>query len=117
AIQSTLFAFNMPAYQALIAELVPRSQIRSAIALHMTGFNLARVAGPSLAGAMLAIPALGLAGVYSGMTGMYGLALASLVALRRSQPAPIADPVHLGVRPSGWAHLTEGLRYVASTPL
>jgi MFS family permease len=118
AVQSTLFAFNMPAYQALIAELVPRLQIRSAIALHMTGFNLARVAGPSLAGAMLAVPALGLAGVYSAMTCMYSLALASLVALRRSQPASSAvDAVHPAVRPSGWAHLTEGLRYVASTPL
>lgn len=113
AIQSTLFSFNMPAYQAFIAELVPRPLIRNAVALHMTGFNLARIVGPSLAGAMLALPTLGLSGVYGSMTAMYGVALASLS--RRVETIPLTTTQV--TRPSGWAHLTEGLRYVAAAPL
>jgi MFS family permease len=115
AIQSTLFSFNMPAYQAFIAELVPRSLIRNAVALHMTGFNLSRIIGPSLAGAMLAVPALGLTAIYASMTAMYGLALASLIPGRRLEPLP--PTAELTKRPSGWAHLIEGLRYVTAAPL
>ena len=118
ALQGTLFAFNNPSYQAFVAELVPRHMLRSAIAMNMTGFNLARVVGPSVAGSLLAVASIGLAGVYGTMAAMNAVALSSLLALRRYhgavKPTPTRAPA---VRLSGWAQLVEGLSYVASVPL
>jgi MFS family permease len=117
AVQSTLFAFNNPAYQAFIAELVPRPMVRSAIAVHMTGFNLARVGGPSVAGVLLAIPAIGLAGVYAGMSVMNALALSSLIRLRSYHSlAKVSAPRSQRAAGSSWGQLTEGLRYVTLCP-
>ena len=47
-------AMTNPAYQAIIPELVPRAQIASAAALGAIGMNLARAAGPALAGLLVA---------------------------------------------------------------
>ena len=39
-------AMNNPAWQAIVPELVPRSELPDAIALNSAGFNLARAVGP-----------------------------------------------------------------------
>jgi MFS family permease len=117
-LQGTLFAFNNPAYQAFMADLVPRSMLRTAIALQMTGFNLARVVGPSIAGILLAIPAVGLAGVFGVMATLNSVALSSLILLRRHHAVARRAPApRQKTTSSSWAQLTEGLRYVASVPL
>jgi len=46
-------AVNAPAWQAIIPELVPRSEIQQAVALNSAGFNLARAVGPALGGFLL----------------------------------------------------------------
>jgi MFS family permease len=43
-------ALNLPVWQAVIPELVPREELPSAITLNSVGFNLARVAGPAIGG-------------------------------------------------------------------
>ena len=47
-------ALSLPAYQALIQDLVPRAQIRSAAALGGVAVNGARAVGPALAGLIIA---------------------------------------------------------------
>jgi MFS family permease len=47
-------AFTMPAWQALIPEVVGREQLHSAIALNGVGFNIARSVGPIVGGMLLA---------------------------------------------------------------
>ena len=47
-------AFEIPARQAMIVELVAREDIVDAIALNSGGFNLARIIGPSIAAIVLA---------------------------------------------------------------
>jgi len=49
------FTFNMPARQALMAEIVPRPLLQNATALHTASMNLARIVGPGLAGFLLSI--------------------------------------------------------------
>lgn len=49
------YTFNMPARQALMAEIVPRSLLQNATALHTASMNLARIVGPGLAGFLLSI--------------------------------------------------------------
>ena len=51
----TTMAFNVPAWQVLTPRLVPRSDLTKAITLNGIQFNLARVVGPALAGAILVI--------------------------------------------------------------
>jgi MFS family permease len=112
--QGTAFAFNMPARQAYIAELVSGKELlRSAVALNNAGVNFCRIAGPALGGLLLSLPAVGVPGVFVAMTAMYGLVLASLTRLPASAPAS-ADEAG---RPGGWAQLVEGLRYIRSSPV
>ena len=47
-------AFNVPAWQVLTPRLVPREELTDAIVLNGLQFNIARVIGPALGGAMLA---------------------------------------------------------------
>jgi MFS family permease len=47
-------AFNAPAWQAIIPELVPGRRMPAAVALESAGFNLARAAGPALGGLVVA---------------------------------------------------------------
>ena len=47
-------AFNAPAWQAIVPEIVPREELPSAIALNSTGINLARAVGPALGGLIVA---------------------------------------------------------------
>ena len=47
-------AFNGPAWQSLVGEMVPRSDLPAAIALNSMGFNIARSVGPALGGIIVA---------------------------------------------------------------
>lgn len=49
------YTFNMPARQALMAEIVPKSLLQNATALHTASMNLARIVGPGLAGLLLTV--------------------------------------------------------------
>lgn len=47
-------AMNNPAWQAIVPELVPRSELPNAVALASASNNLARAAGPALGGLLMA---------------------------------------------------------------
>jgi MFS family permease len=47
-------AMNNPAWQAIVPELVPRSELAGAISLNSAGYNLARAVGPALGGLTVA---------------------------------------------------------------
>jgi len=47
-------AFNMPAWQAIQPELVPREQLPQALALGNTTFNVGRAIGPAIGGLVVA---------------------------------------------------------------
>ncbi|MCB1247298.1 MAG: MFS transporter [Acidimicrobiia bacterium] len=48
-------AFNLPAWQSLVPDLVPRGMVASAVALNSAGFNIARAVGPALGGLILTV--------------------------------------------------------------
>ena len=56
-------AFNLPAWQSLVPDLVPRGMVASAVALNSAAFNVARAVGPALGGLIVATsgPELGFA--------------------------------------------------------
>ena len=53
-VSGSVFAFNMPARQAIVPQLVPRHKMMNAISLQMGGQNLTRVVAPALAGGLIA---------------------------------------------------------------
>src|SRR5260370_7031603 len=44
----------MPAWQAIVPQLVPRQHLKSAVALNSIGLNVSRAIGPALAGVIIA---------------------------------------------------------------
>lgn len=58
ALNGVVMAFNMPAWQVLTPRLVPREELTRAITLLGIQFNMSRVVGPLLAGALMAFSTL-----------------------------------------------------------
>ena len=102
------FSFYQPAQQAVVNDLVSREDLSSAIGLSAVGFNVARAAGPALAGVIIAWLGSGIAFIASALcfVGMM------LVVHRWSSSAPsfpgIAETVFSGIR--------SGLRYARHAP-
>ena len=106
----TVTAIQTPAYQTIVASLVDRSAIGSAVALNSAQFNLSRIIGPAIAGVAIAAGGLGLA--------FWGNAFALLlvvVILATLKVAPQTAFDHGDV--SVWANLADGVRYVRSRPV
>lgn len=53
-LMGTGMALNLPAWQALVPDLVPRGMVASAVALNSAAFNAARAVGPAIGGIILA---------------------------------------------------------------
>lgn len=62
AIAGLIAAFELPAQQAFVSELVPRRDLPQAIALNSASFNATRIVGPALAATAISI--IGLAGAF-----------------------------------------------------
>ena len=98
-----LAAFEVPTRQALIAEIVGREDLMNAIALGSSAFNVARVVGPAIAGALIAT--VGVAACFFANAASYLAVIASLLAMRVG-PRPPA------VHPPAFAAMREGFEYV-----
>lgn len=79
-------ALQLPAYQALSAEIVPIKLIPNAASLSAININVSRAIGPAIAGLLLS--GLGVAFVFAVNLLSFGVFLAVLVAWRRYQPDP-----------------------------
>jgi len=76
-------AFQQPARQSMISDIVPVSRIRNAVALNSMVINVSRGVGPALAGVL--ITAVGPGGSYLVQGGMY--AVASIWTIQVKEPA------------------------------
>ena len=103
AFAGLLSAFEVPTRQAMVVDLVEREDLMNAIALNSSAFNVARVIGPAIAGALIA--AAGLAACFFANAASYLAVVAGLVAMKTEAPAA-------GARPDTLAAMKEGFRYV-----
>jgi MFS family permease len=112
ALASAATAFDIPARQSLMPSLVPPEDFPNAVSLGLVVFNVATIAGPALAGLLLAGhgPAL----VYGLNAASFVAVIAALVAMRAS-----GSPEFQGERRQalGFGALMEGLRFVWRTPI
>jgi predicted MFS family arabinose efflux permease len=100
----TASAFDIPTRQALIIELVGRDDIVDAIALNSSGFNLARIIGPSFAA--IIIDRFGLAWCFAVNAMSYLLVLLSLFVIKI--PKKVIEVT--GLSPT--EGLLEGIRFM-----
>lgn len=118
-VQSCFGVFNEPAENSLLPALVGDERLVSANSLNATNNNLARLAGPALAG--LVVGWFGLVGVVVVDAASYlvSAALVSLISARsapqRPEDAPPADAGGAAAAFSGvWREWAEGLRLVGT---
>jgi predicted MFS family arabinose efflux permease len=100
---------TVPAYQALVPDLVPRNQLQSASALSSVSINLARAVGPAIAGVVIARASVG--AVFALNAVMYLVFLLVLVAWR--PPAGSAPRLAEGFVSA----LRAGGRYIRYAPV
>jgi MFS family permease len=100
-------AFDVPARQSFLIEMVGRGDLLNAIALNSSMFNLARVAGPAIAGFVVAIVGEGWCFLLNGLS--YLAVIGGLFLMRIQK----VTPVHDGAAPM--EKLREGFRFVRQT--
>jgi MFS family permease len=101
-------AFDAPASQTFVSELVGDRDLSNAVALNSTSFNVARMVGPAIAGVLLATLGTGWAFLLN--AGSYLAVLGALGALRTSV-------MHAAARaPRQHNAFAEGFRYVRGRP-
>ena len=103
ALGTAAYGFQRPARNALTPRLVRDDQLLAAIAVEDVVFTLARVAGPVMAGVLIAV--VGLAGAYAIDMATFAASLAAIWLLPPVPAAPDAD------RPS-LQSILDGFRYV-----
>jgi MFS family permease len=108
AVLGFALAFDIPARQSLLSELVPPKDLMNAIALNSSNFNLARLVGPAAAGFLVARWGEGMCFLINALT--FTVVLVALTQIRTVTPRSAGDET------SPLKQLGEGLVYVASTP-
>ncbi len=101
-------AMRWPVFAAIVPELVPRPQLPAALALNAVSMNASRIAGPLLAGAIIA--ALGSAWVFA-LNALLSLLAAFVISRwrREHQPHPLGrEPLLSAMR--------VGLQHVGQSP-
>jgi MFS family permease len=98
-------AFDLPARQAFLIEMVGKEDLSNAIALNSAAFNTARVFGPAVAGVLLAT--IGEAGCFWLNAISYIAVIAGLLCM---------TPIARAVREPSSATLMDGVRYAWSMP-
>ena len=101
-------AFENPARQSFMSEMVGAENLRNAVTLNSVLVNVARTVGPAIAGLLIATVGVGVCFLVNAAS--FVAVVTSLMTLDRSalHPSPPA------IRAAG--QLREGLRYIARTP-
>jgi MFS family permease len=101
-------AFNGPAWQASVGDMVPRPALPGAIALNSVGFNIARSVGPAVGGAIVAAAGAGAAFLANAVS--YIALIGVLLRWKPERPERMLPRESLGTA------IGAGLRYVALSP-
>src|SRR5579871_484203 len=97
-------SFDIPARQSFIVEMVGKTDLMNAIALNSSMFNASRVAGPAVAGILVASIGEGWCFFVNGVS--YIAVLIGLLMM--SVPRPAREET----QPSPLAHVVEGFRFI-----
>lgn len=107
-LQGCVAAFDAPARQTFVAELVEEDDLANAVGLNATSFNAGRLLGPAAAGLLIAGVGPGWVFILNALS--FAAVLGSLALLRKAGMRP---RVRAERKPGS---LAEGFRYVAARP-
>jgi len=107
ALMGAVNAFDIPARQAFLVDMVGRDDLMNAIALNSSMFNGARVIGPSIAGILVA--SIGEGWCFAANSISYIAVIVGLLLMQVSR-APVET-----LRVSPFEHIVEGFRFVWNT--
>lgn len=100
-------AFDNPARQAFVSDLVSRENASNAVALNAASFNTARLIGPAVAGVLIVAIGSGWVFLVNAVTFVGMLVALGLMRTGELTPRP---------KNRGPSRLSEGFRYVAKRP-
>lgn len=100
-------AFDNPARQAFVSDLVARENASNAVALNAASFNGARMIGPAVAGLVIVAVGTGWVFFLNAVTFLAMIGALALIRTRELIPR---------VKTTGAARLADGFRYVARRP-
>jgi MFS family permease len=106
AVQGICFSFIGPARMAFTGDLVGRDKLANAVALQQLSMRSTQVVGPALAGVLIGVPFVGVAGLYYINTTAYIICVGLMFFL------PKGEPIAREEITSPLADLADGLRYV-----
>jgi MFS family permease len=106
-------AFDAPARQSFVVEMVGTKDLANAVGLNSASFNTARIIGPAAAGGLIAVLGSGVAATGWAILINAASYLAVIVSLRMMDPRSLrpATPARRGP-----GAVREGVRYVRSRP-
>ena len=107
ALLGVVNAFDIPARQAFLVDMVGKEDLMNAIALNSSMFNAARVVGPAIAGILVAKIGEGWCFFANGVS--YIAVIIGLMMMRVQRPARLASSA------SPMVHIKEGFRFVRHT--
>lgn len=114
-LSGTVQAFQQPARQVLINDLVGGKHLMNAIALNSTAFNISRSVGPALCAVL--IKSFGVDMSYYAQAGLYAFATIWTVQMKVPKPA-VTGHLPLGTaEQSLFSSMKEGFAYIASNKL
>lgn len=112
AIQAATMAFDLPARQSLVPNLVPRQDLPNAFSLQSIAFNTGAIAGPALSGFAIA---------YSGQASAYLLNSISFLAVLAALVLMGTVPQHQAAARRGISaavqDIRQGIRFIRNQPL
>ena len=101
-------SIDAPSRQAFVSEVVEQKDVPNAVALNSASFNLARLAGPGVAGLLIAWMGTGPAFLLNAAS--FAAVLVSLLRMRPEELHPTAKAAR------GKGQIREGLRYIRQRP-
>lgn len=101
-------ALNIPAWQAMVPDLVPRGLVASAVALQSAAFNAARAVGPAIGGLILVAWGAAAGFGINALTYVVVIVALTVVGRQLAERAP--------ERASMRSAISQGLRYARFTP-
>jgi MFS family permease len=106
-------AFDAPARQSFVSEMVGPDDLSNAVGLNSASFNLGRVVGPALSGSLIALLGSGVraTGAVILLNGLSYLAVIGALRLMRE-----SELTHPDRAPRGKGMIRDGIRYVRSRP-
>lgn len=111
SLQAMAVAFDSPARQSLVPNLVPRAELSNAFSMTSIAYQTGSVAGPALSGLVIAYMGQSAAYLLNGLS--YGAIFAALILI-----GPITQQIaSKGQKPISLDAIREGINFIVNQPL